>query len=168
MAILSILEYPDPRLRKKALPVAKVDSSIQTLIDDMFETMYVSRGVGLAATQVDVQSRIVVIDISETKESPICLINPEIIAKEGIQFENEGCLSVPAFYDRVERALKVTVRALDKTGKSFELEAEDLLACCLQHEIDHLDGILFVDHLSRLKQDRARKKVEKYHREMAR
>lgn len=162
MALLPILTLPDPRLRIKAKPVEQFDADLRRLVDDMFETMYQSNGVGLAATQINVQQRIFVMDVSETRDQRICAINPEIISREGKQYENEGCLSVGGgAYDRVERAYKVRLRALDLEGKPFELDAVELMATCIQHEIDHLDGILFIDHLSKLKQDRIRKKIEK-------
>jgi peptide deformylase len=161
MALLTVLQYPDKRLRLKAAPIAVVDAKIQKMVDDMFETMYEESGVGLAATQVNIQQRIVVMDISEDKKSPICVINPEIMSFEGTQYEVEGCISFPGMFDKVERAEKVILRALDRDGNSFEMQAEGLLAICIQHEVDHLDGILFMDHLSRLKQDRMAKKIEK-------
>lgn len=165
MALLEILEFPDERLRKKALPVKRVDDAVRQLVEDMFETMYQAPGVGLAATQVNVQKRIIVIDVSENKDQPLCLINPEIVAKEGVEESEEGCLSVPGIFDKVRRAEKVKVRALDQTGKPLELEADQLLAVCIQHEIDHLDGKLFVDYLSPLKRQRIRKKLLKAQRQ---
>lgn len=164
MSILSILEFPDERLRKKAVAVKTVDAEIISLLDDMLETMYESRGVGLAATQVNVHLRIIVIDISENKESPLFLINPEILAKDGVEESEEGCLSVPGFFEKVKRAEHIKVRALGKDGKAFEFEARDLLAVCVQHEMDHLEGKLFVDYLSPLKRQRIRKKLEKMHK----
>ncbi len=164
MALLSVLQYPDPLLRKKAHPVVDFNAQLQKVIDDMFETMYEQGGVGLAATQVNIQQRIIVIDLSENHQEPLCVINPEIIAREGTQFEFEGCLSFPSVYDKVERSAKIRLRALDRQGQTFELDATDLLSICIQHEIDHLDGILFLDHLSRLKQDRVRKKLAKNRR----
>jgi peptide deformylase len=164
MAILDILHFPDPRLRTVAQPVTEVDASLRQLIDDMFETMYTAPGIGLAATQVNVDKRVVVIDISEEKERPLCLINPEILELSGTEEMEEGCLSVPGFYETVQRAEQVRVRALDRDGKPFELEAGGLLAVCIQHEIDHLDGKLFVDYLSQLKRTRIRKKLEKHQR----
>lgn len=161
MALLEILEFPDERLRRKAKPVEVVDASIQRLIDDMFETMYAAPGVGLAATQVNVAKRVVVIDVSETKDQPLCLINPEILDRSGIEEREEGCLSVPGVFEKVCRAEKVKVKALDRSGKPFEFEAEGLLAVCVQHEIDHLDGKLFVDYLSPLKRQRIRKRLVK-------
>jgi peptide deformylase len=161
MALLIVLEYPDKRLRNKALPVADVDVSIRTIVENMFETMYAETAVGLAATQVNIQQRIIVMDVSDDRRSPLCLINPEIIHREGMQYEVEGCISFPGVYDKVERAAKLRVQALDQYGKLIEMDAEELLAICIQHELDHLDGILFVDHLSRLKQERLCKKLEK-------
>lgn len=164
LSILTILEFPDERLRKKAAPVETVDADIVKLVDDMFETMYEARGVGLAATQVDAHKRVIVIDVSEEKKSPLCLINPEILAKDGIEETEEGCLSVPGFFETVKRAEHIKVRALDRDGKSFEFEAEDLLAVCVQHEMDHLEGKLFVDYISPLKRQMIKKKLNKIHR----
>lgn len=164
MAVKSILHYPDPRLRRKALPVAQVDDTVRRLIDDMAETMYDAPGIGLAAIQVNEPKRVVVIDLSEKRDRLQVFINPEILARDGEQTFEEGCLSVPGVYEEVTRAQRVRVRALDRDGKTFELEAEGLLATCIQHEIDHLDGKVFVDYLSRLKQSRLRKKIEKQHR----
>lgn len=161
MAQLNILHFPDPRLRKKAVPVDTVDEKIRTLVDDMFETMYEAPGIGLAATQVNVQKRVIVIDISEEKDQPLALINPHILEKEGEIETDEGCLSVPGFFEPVERAEHIRVSALDRDGNSFELEAEGLLAVCIQHEMDHLEGKLFVDYLSSLKRNRIRKKLTK-------
>ena len=161
MSILTILEFPDERLRKKA---ATVNDAIRKLVDEMLETMYESRGVGLAATQVNVHQRVIVIDVSEDKSAPLCLINPEIIAKDGVEESEEGCLSVPGFFEKVKRAEHVKVRALDRNGQSFEFDARDLLAVCVQHEMDHLDGKLFVDYLSPLKRQRIKKKLEKAHK----
>ena len=161
MAILEILHHPDPRLRKKATPVAAVDASTRELMDNMLETMYAAKGIGLAATQVNVQQRVVVIDLSEEKDAPLFLVNAEILHKEGQIEHEEGCLSVPEYYEKVTRAERVKVRALGRDGQSFELEADGLLAVCIQHELDHLDGKLFVDYLSQLKQQRVRKKMEK-------
>lgn len=165
MAILPILHYPDPRLRNKAAPVAEVDGKLRALIDDMFETMYQAPGIGLAAPQVDVALRVLVIDISEQRNAPLCLINPEILQMEGVEQMEEGCLSVPGIYEPVQRAKYIKVRALDRNGASFEMEADDLLAVCIQHEMDHLDGKLFVDYLSELKRQRLRKKLEKVRRQ---
>lgn len=165
MAILEILHHPDPRLRKKAVTVAVVDDKTRELIDSMLETMYAAKGIGLAATQVNVQQRIVVIDLSEEKNAPLYLINPEILHKEGQMESEEGCLSVPEYYEKITRAERVKVRALGRDGQGFELEADGLLAVCIQHELDHLEGKLFVDYLSQLKQQRVRKKMEKLSRQ---
>lgn len=165
MSILTILEFPDERLRKKAAPVKIVDDNIKKLADDMLETMYQARGIGLAATQVNIQQRLVVIDISEEKNAPLYFINPEIIAKNGTEESDEGCLSVPGFYEKVKRADHVKVKALDKEGQPFELEAQGLLAVCIQHELDHLEGKLFVDYLSSLKRQRIKSKLAKIHRQ---
>ena len=164
MAILDILHYPDKRLRTVAKPVEKVDDSIRKLVDDMFETMYLAPGIGLAATQVNVHQQIIVIDISPEKNQPLCLINPEIIAEQGTETCDEGCLSVPDIYEVVERAEKVTVKALDQNGDEYTLEANELLAVCIQHEIDHLKGKLFVDYLSPLKLQRIKKRLLKNQR----
>ena len=161
MAILNILNYPDERLRTKAAPVENVDGQIAQLVDDMFETMYTAPGIGLAATQVNVHQQIIVMDITEDKSQPLTFINPEIIAQDGIQAIDEGCLSVPGIYEPVERARHIQVRAIDKQGNPFEMEVEDLLAVCIQHEMDHLRGKLFVDYLSQLKRQRIRKKLQK-------
>ena len=159
--ILDILKYPDKRLRTIAKPVVSVDESIRQQVKDMFETMYEAPGIGLAATQVNFHQRIIVIDISDQCNEPICLINPEVIEKSGeIQWE-EGCLSVPDYYENVIRANDIKVQALNQHSETFELEASEMLSVCIQHEIDHLDGILFVDHLSKLKQKRLKKKTEK-------
>ncbi len=167
MALLSILRYPDTRLRKKAQPVAKVDSTIQQIVDDMLETMYDAPGIGLAATQVNIHQQIVVIDVSEEKNEPLCLINAEILELEGTEESEEGCLSVPDYYASVKRAEKVKVKALNKDGEAFEMEADGMLAVCIQHELDHLQGKVFVDYLSPLKQSRVRKKLEKAAKQMA-
>jgi peptide deformylase len=164
MALLTILEYPDPRLRTKAAPVARVDAEIRRLIDDMLETMYAAPGVGLAASQVNVHKRIIVVDVSEKRDTPYAFINPTIDVLEGEQESEEGCLSVPGFYELVKRAQKVRVRALDRNGEPFELETEGMLAVCIQHECDHLEGKLFVDYISGLKRQRIRKKLQKQHR----
>ena len=164
LGILTILEFPDERLRKKATIVKEVDDKIRKLLDDMLETMYESRGVGLAATQVDVHKRIVVIDVSEEKDAPLFLINPEIFEKDGVKESEEGCLSVPGFFEKVTRAEHIRVRALNRDGNSFEFEATELLAVCVQHEMDHLEGKLFVDHISSLKRQRIKKKLEKIHK----
>ena len=168
MAILNILEFPDPRLRTIAKPVAMVDDQVRQLIDDMFETMYEAPGIGLAATQVNVHQRIVVMDLSEDRSEPRVFINPEFetLTTDVDQYQ-EGCLSVPGFYENVDRPTQLRVKALDRDGKPFELEAEGLLAVCIQHECDHLNGKLFVDYLSTLKRDRIKKKLEKLHRQNA-
>lgn len=168
MAQLTILHYPDPRLRKPGLAVETVDESISTLIDDLLETMYAAPGIGLAATQVNVQKRIVVIDVSEDKQQPLVFINPTLLDQQGERESEEGCLSVPGFYEMVDRADWIRVSALDRHGEPFELEAIGLLAVCIQHEIDHLDGKLFVDYLSTLKRERIRKKLLKQARNEAR
>ncbi|MCK9489431.1 MAG: peptide deformylase [Xanthomonadales bacterium] len=170
MAILNILEFPDPRLRTKARPIAaeQINDQLRTLIDDMLETMYAAPGIGLAATQVDVHQRLVVIDVSEDKDDPLVLINPEITARQGSQTYQEGCLSVPEIFADVERADTITVKALDRHGQPFELDADGLLAVCIQHELDHLDGKLFVDYLSPLKRELVRKRLLKAQRERAR
>jgi peptide deformylase len=161
MTTLEILRFPDPRLRNEAQPVAAVDDSIRKLVEEMFETMYQAPGIGLAATQVNVAKRVVVIDVSEEHNEPLCLINPEILEQSGEEQMEEGCLSVPGVYDTVTRAERVKVRALDLDGRPFELDTDGLLAVCIQHEIDHLNGKLFVDYLSGLKRQRIRKKLEK-------
>ena len=167
MALLNILRYPDPRLYRKAVPVSEVDDSVRTLVRNMAETMYAAPGVGLAATQVDVHKRVIVIDASETRDQLLVLINPEIVAREGIQYCEEGCLSVPGVFEQVERAARITVRALGMNGKSFTLDAEKLLAVCIQHEMDHLEGKVFVDYLSRLKQKRIKARLQKQLRKTA-
>jgi peptide deformylase len=161
MALLPILRFPDPRLRKVAVAVTKVDDSIRRLARDMAETMYEAPGIGLAATQVDEHRQVIVIDISEEKDSLLVLINPEIVTNEGMQVGEEGCLSVPGVFDKVERAERVTIRYLDLDGQTQALEAEGLLAVCIQHEMDHLQGKVFVDHLSQLKQMRIKSKLAK-------
>ena len=161
MSILSVLEFPDSRLRTIAKEVTEVDAKIKRLVDDLFATMYEEHGVGLAATQVDVHKRVIVIDISEDKKSPICLINPQLIEQNGEEESDEGCLSVPGIFEPVKRAEKIKVSALNQQGKTFELEADGLLAICIQHEIDHLQGKLFVDYLSPLKRQRIKKKMLK-------
>jgi peptide deformylase len=161
MALLTILHFPDERLRTVAKPVEQVNDPLRALIDDMFETMYEAPGIGLAATQVDFHQRLVVIDVSEEKNQPLVLINPEILEKQGVEQTDEGCLSVPGIYETVERAEWIKVRALDRNGESFELETDGLLAVCIQHELDHLEGKLFVDYLSVLKRQRIKKKLEK-------
>lgn len=159
MARLKILEFPDPRLRIKATPVEVVDDALRGLIDDMFETMYDAPGIGLAATQVDVHQRFLVADVSEEKDQPLVLINPEITQMDGVEVMEEGCLSVPGFYEDVERADSITVKFLDRFGEPQVLETDGLLAVCIQHEIDHLDGKLFVDYLSQMKRQRIRKRL---------
>ncbi len=165
MAILNILHFPDPRLETRAKPVKVVDQTIQRLIDDMFETMYDAPGIGLAATQVDVHQQVIVIDISEEKDQPLVFINPELLESEGAEEMDEGCLSVPGIYETVRRAETVKVRALNREGEAFEIQADGLLAVCIQHEMDHLQGKLFVDYLSSLKRQRIRKKLEKLRRQ---
>lgn len=165
MAKLDILTFPDPRLRKQAKPVEAVDDAVCAFIDDMLETMYAAPGIGLAAVQVNRPWRIVVIDTSEAKDSPLCLINPRILVKDGEYQMDEGCLSVPGFYEPVTRAEHIRYAALDRDGEPFEAEAEGLLAVCIQHEIDHLDGKLFVDYISSLKRQRIRKRLEKERRQ---
>jgi peptide deformylase len=161
MAKLSILEFPDPRLRTIAKPVEQVDSSLRQLVDDMFETMYAAPGIGLAATQVNIHQRLLVLDVSEDHTRPMVFINPEILRAEGHQVYQEGCLSVPGIFADVKRAERIAVKALDRDGQSFELEAEGLLAVCIQHEMDHLAGKVFVDYLSPLKKELVRKKLAK-------
>ena len=161
MARLPILEYPDPRLRIRAEPVTKFDTELKTLVADMFETMYAAPGIGLAATQVNVHKRLLVCDVGIDRKEPYCLINPEIIRAEGKTNAEEGCLSVPEYYDFVDRAAVIRVRAVDLDGKPYELDAEGMLAVCIQHEMDHLDGKLFVDYLSDLKRERLKKKAAK-------
>lgn len=169
MAILEILEYPDPRLRTKAETVAVVDDRVRAIISDMFDTMYDAPGIGLAATQVNVHERIVVIDVSEDKSEPLVFINPEITVLEGEpETMQEGCLSVPGFYEEVTRIEHCLVKALDRDGKPFELECRGLLAVCIQHEVDHLEGKLMVDYISPLKRNRIKDKLEKKHKLEAR
>jgi peptide deformylase len=166
MAILDILEFPDPRLRTTAAPVAMVDDKLRTLIDDMLETMYEAPGIGLAATQVNVHRRLLVIDVSEDRDQPLVFINPEVTVLDAELGEyDEGCLSVPGFYETVCRPQQVEITAQDRDGNAFTLTTEGLLAICVQHEIDHLDGKLFVDYLSPLKRSRIRQKLEKQHRQ---
>ncbi|MEY1660606.1 peptide deformylase [Isoalcanivorax beigongshangi] len=168
MAVLDILEFPDPRLRTVAKPVEKVDDELRKLIDDMFETMYDASGIGLAATQVNVHQQVIVIDVSEERNEPLHFINPQLLPlTEDLQRYDEGCLSVPGFYETVERPSRVRVRALNRDGDAFEMDCEGLLAICIQHEVDHLAGKLFVDHISRLKRDRIKKKIEKVQRTRA-
>ena len=161
MAILEILHYPDPRLRNEAKQVTEVDAEIQQLVKDMFETMYDAPGIGLASIQVNVPMRVIVVDVSEEQDQPLCFINPEVVETEGEETMDEGCLSVPGFYETVQRAEKIRVKALNEKGETFEMDADGLLAVCIQHEIDHLDGKLFVDYISPLKRNRIRKKLEK-------
>lgn len=165
MAKLPILEFPDPRLRTVAKPVEQVDDALRALVDDMFETMYAAPGIGLAATQVDVHQRLLVLDVSEDQSRPMVFINPEILSADGHQVYQEGCLSVPGIYADVKRANSVRVKALDRDGKEFEIEADGLLAVCIQHEMDHLAGKVFVDYLSPLKREQVRKKLAKQQRE---
>ncbi|MBB5321792.1 peptide deformylase [Marinobacter oulmenensis] len=166
--IREILEYPDPRLRTIAKPVDEVTDDIRTLIDDMLETMYDAQGIGLAATQINVHKQIIVMDLSEDKTEPRVFINPEVDVLDGdAQAMQEGCLSVPGFYEDVERIEHCRIRAMDRNGAAFEIEARDLLAVCIQHEMDHLNGKLFVDYLSALKRNRIRKKLEKLHKKSA-
>ncbi|AFT68138.1 MAG: peptide deformylase [Cycloclasticus pugetii] len=167
MTKLNILHFPDKRLRTKATDITVFDDELRQFIRDMFETMYAAPGIGLAATQVNYHKRLIVIDVSEDKNEQLCLINPVITHKEGIEVMQEGCLSVPGFYEDVERAESVTISAQDEHGKPFELTADDLLAVCIQHEIDHLDGKLFVDYLSPLKRNRIRKKLVRMDKERA-
>jgi len=167
MAILDILHFPDPRLRNKAKPVSVVDERVRKLVDDMFETMYQAPGIGLAAIQVNAPLRVVTIDISEERNQPLTMINPEILEREGVEEMDEGCLSVPGIYEKVQRADRIRFRALDRDGNPYERDADGLLAVCIQHEIDHLDGKLFVDYLSNLKRQRIRKKLEKEARQAA-
>ena len=165
MTKLVILEYPDPRLRKKAAPVAVVDDALRQLADDMLETMYAAKGVGLAATQVDVHKRLIVLDVSESRDQPLVLINPELLKQEGSGPGEEGCLSLPGIYDKLSRATHIRVRALGRDGQPFEMDAEGLLAVCIQHEMDHLEGKLFVDYLSELKRQLIRRRLEKERRQ---
>lgn len=164
MARLPILEYPDPRLRIRAEPVTKFDADLKQLVADLFETMYAAPGIGLAATQVNVHQRILVCDVGVEVKQPYCLINPEILRAQGKTNSEEGCLSVPEFYDYIDRAASVRVRAFDSDGKPFELDAEGMLAVCIQHEMDHLEGKVFVEKLSRLKQNRIRARLRKQER----
>ncbi len=168
MALMNILEFPDPRLRTRAQAVTEFDQDLKTLVSDMFETMYEAPGIGLAATQVDVHKRLLVMDTSEQKNDPMVLINPEILQAEGEEEMDEGCLSVPGYYETVRRAEKIRVRAQDQSGEFFEFDADGLKAVCIQHEMDHLEGKLFVDYISNLKRDRIRKKLEKQHKQAAR
>jgi len=167
MALLPILEFPDERLRTVAKKIEAVDDEIRAILDDMLETMYDAPGIGLAATQVNVHKRMIVIDVSEEKNDPLFLINPEITVLDGVEEMEEGCLSVPGIYEKVSRADRITIKALGYDGKSFEMKADELLAVCIQHEIDHLDGKLFVDYLSPLKRNRIKKKLEKHRKQAA-
>jgi len=164
VSILPVLEFPDPRLRNVASPVKQVNNKIKSMVDDMFETMYDAHGVGLAATQVDIQLQIIVIDVSEDKNDPLCLVNPEIISEAGSEESDEGCLSVPGIFEPIQRAEVIRVKALNKEGDVFEMDADGLLAVCIQHEMDHLIGKLFVDYLSPLKRNRIKKKMQKLHK----
>jgi len=165
MALLNILHYPDPRLRDKAEPVASVGAGEKQLVADMFETMYNAPGIGLAAIQVNIAKRIIVVDISEDQTQALCFINPEIVRHDGEEIMEEGCLSVPGIYEPVTRYRKIRVAALDAKGKAFEMEADGLLSVCIQHEMDHLEGKLFVDYLTEMKRNRIRKKMEKLRRQ---
>jgi len=167
MTNLAILRFPDKRLRTKATPINSVDDALRDLIKNMFDTMYDAPGIGLAATQVNFHKRLMVIDVSEESDQPLCFINPIITHKEGVEVMQEGCLSVPGFYEDIERADTVTVKALDKEGEPFELTTDGLLAVCIQHEIDHLDGKLFVDYVSPLKRNRIKKKLLRMEKELA-
>ena len=167
MTLLTILEFPDPRLRTKAVPVTRFDAALARLAKDMLETMYAAPGIGLAASQVDQHIQMLVLDVSEEKNAPMVIINPRIVASEGRETCQEGCLSVPGIFADVERAERIRIEAQDLDGKTFELEADGLLATCLQHEIDHLNGVLFIDHLSKLKRDRVIKKYTKLAKQTA-
>ena len=164
MAKLTILEFPDPRLRTRASPLESVDDGLRSFIDDLFETMYEAPGIGLAATQVNVHKRVLVVDVSADKSEPCALINPVILEKDGVTATEEGCLSVPGYYEEVERAEHIRVKFIDRNGDDVEMEAEGLLAVCIQHEMDHLEGKLFVDYLSEAKRSRIRKKLVKEQR----
>ena len=164
MATLEILHFPDPRLRRRAAPVTQVNDAVRRMLDDMLDTMYDAKGVGLAATQVDIHLRMLVADVSDERDQPLYLVNPEIVARDGLQESEEGCLSVPGVYEPVRRAEQIRVRALGRDGEALEFDADGLLAVCIQHEIDHLDGKLFVDYLSELKRQRIRKKLQKQQR----
>jgi len=165
MALRTILEYPDPRLRTKAQPVSEFGAELGRLVDDLFDTMYAAPGIGLAATQVDAHQRVIVADVSAERDQPLVLINPLILSREGVSTVEEGCLSVPDVFDEVERAARVRVRAQDREGKVFERDFAEILAVCVQHEIDHLEGKLFVDYLSDLRRERIRKKLDKERKE---
>jgi peptide deformylase len=161
MTKLAILEYPDPRLRTRAAAVGVVDDAVRQLAEDLLETMYAANGVGLAATQVDVHRRVIALDVSEARNEPLILINPELVSAEGKAPAEEGCLSVPGIYDKLSRPTHIRIRALNREGKSFEMDADGLLAVCIQHEMDHLEGKLFVDYLSELKRQLIRRRLEK-------
>ena len=165
MTKLVILEYPDPRLRKKAAPVTVVDDAVRQLADNLLETMYAAKGVGLAATQVDVHQRMIVLDVSDSRDQPLVLINPELLKLEGSGPGEEGCLSLPGVYEKLSRATHIRVRALGRDGAPFEMDADGLLAVCIQHEMDHLEGKLFVDYLSELKRQLIRRRLEKERRQ---
>jgi peptide deformylase len=167
MAVRTILEFPDPRLRTRAAPVSRFDAALGQLIDDMLETMYQAPGIGLAATQVDVHQRVIVIDVSDEHNAPLIIINPEIVSREGEAQAEEGCLSVPGIFDEVKRAAKIRLRSHDRDGAVSERDYEDMLAVCIQHEMDHLEGRLFVDYLSDLKRERIRKRLDKERKERA-
>ncbi len=167
MALLKILHFPDAKLRTKAKPVKQVDDNIGKIVADLFETMYDAPGIGLAATQVNIHQQIIVIDISKERNQPLCLINPKILSRKGTQLLEEGCLSVPTIFENVERAESITVQALNQQGESFTLTSDELLSACIQHEMDHLKGKLFVDYLSSLKRQRIRKKLLKQQRQQA-
>jgi peptide deformylase len=167
MARLAILEFPDPRLRTRATPVTRFDAELAQLVEDLLETMYAAPGIGLAATQVDVHKRLLVMDVSDARDQPQVFINPEILSRDGVEVTEEGCLSVPQVFENVQRAARVRARAQDRTGAYYERDLDGLLAVCLQHEMDHLEGKLFVDYLSSLKRDRIRRKLEKERRESA-
>ena len=165
MALRTILEYPDPRLRTKAVPVTDFGAELGRLVDDLLDTMYAAPGIGLAATQIDVHQRVIVADVSQERDQPLILVNPQILSREGTNSVEEGCLSVPEIFEEIERAERVRVRAQDREGRVFERDFEDILAVCVQHELDHLEGKLFVDYLSDLRRERIRKKLEKERKE---
>jgi peptide deformylase len=164
MALLEILTYPDPRLRIVAQPITTIDAELKKIVEDMIETMYHAQGVGLAGTQVNIHKRIFTMDASENHDQPVVVLNPEILSRDGVGIESEGCLSVPGAYDKADRALTVRMRGMDMDGKIFEWDADGLIAHVIQHEVDHLNGMLFIDYLSKLKQSRIRKKIEKAQR----
>lgn len=164
MALLNVLQYPDPRLRLKSLPVTEVNDAIRKIVDDMFETRQEQDAAGLAAPQLNIQQRIIVIDYPPFTTQPLCLINPEITHREGVQYDYEGCMSFQGVFDKVERAAKIHFHALDRDGQRYEMDAEGQFAVCVQHELDHLDGVLFIDHLSKLRQERMRTKLKKIRR----